>query len=519
MRLNYLHFLVGFACLFLLACGMLWFVWESFRINVPEKHVAVLMRKTGNDIENWMEIAPWTEKQQAAFESGTDISVALRGDDGYVKGIQQPVLGPGRYFYNPWDWDWQIVPMIEIPEGKLGVLIRKVGDNLPYKEIIAWKPNQKGIVDEVMRAGRYALNPYIHDVEIHDPVEVPAGYRGVRTLLTARMPANPNELLSEDNCRGVQKTPLNEGTYYVNPYIERVNLVDCRSQRFNLDEDYDMGFPSKDGFWVSLDGRLEYRIKPEEAARVFVTYNDTSNKDGLTDPLGEEIERKIIMPNARSFCRLRGSSHKGRDFIGGETRSAFQLDFQTAMFDTCDPLGVDVIQALITEVKPPEAIAGPVRDREVARQKLDQYDQQISQWQSERDLAVQEQLREQRKELVDAEREVVKVTVKAEEVQTVEVTGAEEKLLVSVLRLEAATLKAEAIQSRGKAVADVIVFKNQAEAAGWKEAVSAYDGDGGKYAQYLMYEKLAPAFRSIMANTASSPLMEVFKDFSSKENK
>ena len=70
-----------------------------------------------------------------------------------------------------------------------------------------------------------------------------------------------------------------------------------------------------------------------------------------------EIVNKIILPNARSFCRLRGSNHSGREFIQGDTRAQFQEDFQEAMAKTCDSQGVEVIQALITKIRPPEKIA------------------------------------------------------------------------------------------------------------------------------------------------------------------
>ena len=42
-----------------------------------------------------------------------------------------------------------------------------------------------------------------------------------------------------------------------------------------------MGFPSIDGFWVSLDGVIEFRVDPKKAAEVYVTYNEIQNdKDG-----------------------------------------------------------------------------------------------------------------------------------------------------------------------------------------------------------------------------------------------
>jgi len=473
----------------------LWVVYSCFRIDVPSKHIAILTKKTGIDIANNMEVAP----------------------DAKHKGIQQDILTEGRYFYNPYKWDWDVQPMIEVPTGQLGVRVRLIGENLPYGDIIAWEEAQKGIVPEVLRPGRYAINRYVEQVEFHEPVTVPAGYKGVVTLLAAPMPEDPNQLLVTAGTRGVQEETLEPGTYYVNPYVTRVNLIDCRSQRFNLGATGDFGFPSKDGFWVHLDGILEFRVRPEMAADVFVTYNDINN-DQNGERVDEEVINKIILPNARSFCRLRGSNNAGRDFIGGETRIAFQKDFQTEMVAACEPLGVEIVQALITKISPPDAIAGPIRDREVAEQRLGQYEQQILQQESEKNLAIEQALVEQKQELVGAEQKVVVMTVKAKEEQQVAVTKANEKLGVAGFKLEAAKDEALAVLARGKADADVIEFNNEAEAAGWKRAVAAFSGDGNKYATYVLYQKLAPGFRRIMANTGDSPLMQIFEDFRKNGN-
>ncbi|CAE7860287.1 unnamed protein product [Symbiodinium microadriaticum] len=483
-------------------------VYRQFRIDVPSRHMAVLTHRTGKDLPNDMEVAP----------------------DATYKGVQKEVLNEGRYFYNPYSWDWEIVPMVEIPKGKLGVRIRLHGEELPYGHVVAQKKEQKGIVAEVLKPGRYAINAllidgktkqpvkprekdnYIELIELHNPVVIEAGHKGVVTNLSGDMPEDPNVLLVEEDRRGVQEKTLDPGTYYVNPYMVRVNEIDCRSQRFNLAENKDMGFPSKDGFWVSLDGVVEFRIKPESASKVFVTYNEDYNDTDGNERVDEEIVKKIIMPNARSFCRLRGANKTGRDFIGGETRVEFQNNFQTAMQTACEPLGVEIIQALITEIKPPQAIAGPVRDREVAKQKLQQYKQQELQQQQEALLAVEKEKVKQRQALVSADQEVVKLTVKAEEEQEVAVTKANEDLEVAKLRLEAAKDKAEAIVAQKKAEAGVIEFNNEAEAAGWKKAITAL-GSGDAFARFTILKRLAPSYREIMTNTADSPLMRIFEQF------
>lgn len=482
-------------------------VYTFFRIDVPAMHVAVLTKKTGLDLENDQEVAP----------------------DSKHKGLQVNVLTEGRHFYNPYSWDWEIYPMVEIPEDKMGIRVRLYGDPLPYGHFVATEDAQKGIVKDVLRPGRYAINAIVKDekgnlltnrkkddyleiVELHEPTTIEAGYKGVSVNLAGPMPQDPNVLLVTAGNRGVQEKTLDPGTYYMNPYMYKIIPIDCRSQRYNLADSEDMGFPSKDGFWVSLDGIIEFRIKPDKASEVFVVYNEWNGDTGKNPTVDHEIIRKIIMPNARSFCRMRGSNNSGREFIGGETRALFQSAFQDAMRQACDQQGVEIVQALITKINPPQAIAGPVRDREVAHQKLKQYVEQKLQQEQEAKLAIEKTLIDQKKDLVGADQEVVKKVTKANEEQQVAVTKAEELKAVAERDLAAAKDQAEAILSRQRAEAGVIQFQNQAEAAGWKQAVASMGG-GDEYARYVLYQKLAPSFRSIMTNTSDSPLMEVFKSF------
>ena len=483
--------------------GLAFWTYTQFRIDVPAKHIGVLIRQTGEDLSNDDEVA--TKEGQ--------------------KGLQLAVLTEGRKFLNPYVWDWEVYPMVEIPEGKLGVRIRLYGDDPAAGSLVAEKETQRGVVPQVLRPGRYPINAmirgeenarpnkdYVEIVEIHEPVSVPAGFRGVVTNLSGPLPPNRNTITVEPGFRGVQTTTIDAGTYYYNPYLFRVATVDCRSQRYNLGEHDEMGFPSKDGFWVSLDGVIEFRIDPERAAEVFVLFNEADNDDSGAGTFQEEVIRKIVMPNARSFCRIRGSNSSGRDFIGGATRAAFQQAFQDAMHQACDKEGVEIVQALITKIHPPQAIAEPVRAREVARQELGQYKEQQAQQIEEAKLATETALIAQKQALVAADQEVVKVKTKALQEQQVAVTKAEEEFEVAKRDLEAAQDQAAAMLARARADAGVIVFQNTAEAAGWKTAVDALGGDGNAYAKYIMMERLAPAFTKVMANSADTPLMTVFRD-------
>ncbi|MSR58184.1 MAG: band 7 protein [Planctomycetaceae bacterium] len=490
----------AFAALAVFTLGLLFTFYSQFVINVPAKNIAILIHKRGIDLANSDEIAPDKEH----------------------KGVQKEVLDVGRYFfkYDPYNWEWKVVPQVEIPDGKLGIKIRMYGDDLPYGEFLAFNENQKGIVPGVILPGRYAINPFLYDVEQHEPQIVPAGFKGVVTNLAGKIPSaledyadetDPmhQKLLVKKGFRGVEQATLDPGTYTFNPYEIRVDLVDCRNQRFNLSETRDLGFPSKDGFWVSLDSIVEFRVNPVLAAKVYVLYKEHEDDEGINP----EIVRKIILPAARSFCRLQGSNNSGRDFIQGTTRTQFQENYQAQMRRDCEDLGIDIIQALITKINPPEQIAKPVRNREIAKQQEEQYRQQILQQKSEEKLAIEKEMVKQKPAVIQAEQAVIQVTTVAMREQEVAKTKAQQELAVAQLKLEATKDEAAAITARGKGAAEVVAFKNQAEAAGWKRSVEAFDGDGGQLAQYVMFQKMSAAYRSIMVNTADSPIMKIFESF------
>lgn len=474
------------------------FIYEECRIDVPNKHMAILTHKIGKDLEKGEILAPSEE----------------------YKGLQENFLTEGRYYYNPYAWDWQVVPQVEIPQGKLGVRIRMYGEDLPAGEVIAWKEDQKGIVPEVLRPGRYLINAwvagtekarqnYAEVIELHEPITIPAGYKGLVTDLASPRPKRPNQIVSARGERGVQAETLDPNTCYLNPYVQEVRLINCQSQRYNLN---DIGFPTKDGFWVSLEAIIEFRIKPEKAAETYVLYNE--EREGKA--LGEEVITKVVLPNARAYTRIRGSNHSGKEFIAGETRVTFQENFQKTMKATCDEQGIEIIQALITRINPPEKIADPVRRLQIALQQEAQYKKEIEQQAAEQELAVQKATVLQKRELVAASQEVVVVTTEANKQQEVALIEANKRLAVAEQKLLAAKDLAAAVMAKGKAEADVVRFANQAEAAGWQKSVGAFSGNGHEYARWTLYKKLAPAFQSMMLNTDNSPLMDLFKAFETK---
>jgi regulator of protease activity HflC (stomatin/prohibitin superfamily) len=483
---------IGLACLIL---GSIVVLYNTCKIEVDTGEQAVLIRRAGLDLDREMELAP-PRKDGKTYYKG----VQTEGPNGGV-------LLEGRYFYNPFYWSWEVLPQFVVPGDKIGIRVALSGDDLPEGQILA-EPGQKGILREVLKPGRYPYNPYAQTIELHDLVTVPAGFRGVVTLLSGTPPKDPNVFLVEENERGVQARTLEPGTYPLNPYETRVSLVDCRSKRFNLAQDAEMDFLSADGFPITLDGVVEFRVLPEQVAEVFVKYNEDRNGDAID----EEIITKIITPESRSICRIGGSKLSGGQFISGGEREKFQRDLVQSLTKNCKKQGIEILAVAITSIKPPEEIAEPVRLREVAKQQLAQYQQEKMQQLSEAQLRVQQVLAEQKKKLVEAEQGVVEKTTRAEQDQQVAVTLAGQKLKVAETQLAAAKDQASAVTAKAQADADVIRFKNKAELAGLGARVAAFDGDGGALARNILIGKLAPSFQTILSNS-DGPLMDLFSQF------
>lgn len=461
--------------------------YYSCLIEVPTGQQAVLISKSGLELTPEMEIAP-SQKDGGPL----------------YKGVQADVLTEGRYFYNPVFWDWEIRDQFLVPQGKIGVRVALAGDELPAGQVLA-EPGQKGILRDVLEPGRYPYNWYAEAIELHDPVAIPAGFRGVVTDLAGPISKVPNAVLVDDGERGVQKSSYAPGTYYLNPYQYHVSLVDMRSQRYDLSEGDPMDFLSADGFSVVIDGNVEFRIIEERLPEVFVLYDEVVNGDEIK----EEIITKIIMPESRSICRINGSKLSGGAFISGNERESFEKTLHEELKANCLKQGVEIVSLAISSIQPPQAIAAPIRTREVAKQQMAQYQQEKFQQQSEAKLRVEKLMAEQKKRLVEAEQDVVEKVTLAQQEQAVTKTQAEQELAVAKTKLEAARDQAKALTAKAQADADVIRFKNEAEVAGLSARVAAFNGDGQALAQNILVTKLAPAFRSILSNT-DGPIMELF---------
>ena len=118
------------------------------------------------------------------------------------------------------------------------------------------------------------------------------------------------------------------------------------------------------------------------------------------------------------------------------------------------------------------------------------------------DLKATETLKQQSKEMVEAETRLAQAKTKADQLKEVEESRLKQELENAQLQLDAARLQAKATLQRGKAEAEVIQLRNEAEVAGLRRAVMGF-ASVQHFAQYQMLSKLGPALGEIFASDES----------------
>lgn len=472
----------GLALLFVLLLLLPVYVWFFCRIEPGADQIAILIRKTGTDLPSGHILA-----------AGPD-----------QKGIQLEVLAEGRYFYNPYTWGWEIHRVTDIPAGKLAVQTRLYGVQLPPGRVIATE-GTKGIVDRVLRPGKYRINPYAYHVEIFDAITVRPGHVGVITSLVGADVLN-NDLpddkrgvfLVDKDMKGVLPEVIDPGTYYLNPYMVNVVEISLQSQRFGMSGDDAISFLTLDGFTVTVEGTIEFAVERQKAAL-------------LTHRVGDldDIIKKVILPRARGFSRIEGSKHPAINFIVGETRQKFQSDLEEHLRHKTEDWGVQIKSVLVRKIIVPDQIASISRDREVAVQEAVKYGQQLEQAKSRAELVRQEMLAQQNKLKVEADTIRIQAVIRAQQDQAVRTVAAERQREVARLEKRAAVFEAQAVLNKARGDSDAIKAHNQAQAAVLAAQVKAFAG-GMNLARYSLMERVGGRIRSILTSDQDDGLGALF---------
>jgi regulator of protease activity HflC (stomatin/prohibitin superfamily) len=507
--------LIGFGLI--AVAGIVALYWFSFRIYVPQDMCLVLIKKTG------------AEPAGKVAESRKE------------KGIQKEVLGPGRYFYNPLIWDTQLVPQIEIGSGdpktwewvhslsetqrqeihagkftfkgefpEVGVLKRVIGPQPPDgAPVVTRASGYQGTVREVLTPGTYRINPYVYKVEKQSAVVIPAGFVGVVTNQVGAGGADESSAgdkpagsstrrLARAGERGTLPDVLQPGVYYINPYVQRVTLIEIGFNEYSQIKISDMennriSFPSDTGYDIRVGVTIIWGIDPKHAAQII---NEFGNVDRVLET--------VIGSQLPSICRNIGSTYDARDFIHGEKREMFQRDLTEKLQEVCQSKNVEVLLALVREIEVHAPNLGRQAGDEVTedlkrtiQQSYIAIEKRLTKEKQREAAVVRAELEEARKkveiarETIQADTRVMVADILADAEKEAAEIDAQAELEVAGVQEEIAKLDAQRTEILGQARTDVEKLKKQAEADGYRLLVDAF-GSGAAFNLYTFAENFQP---------------------------
>lgn len=475
-------------------------------VSIPDKKYGMLTRKVG--------ALPPDNRKLVSINKQTIMGVTAQ-----FKGMIQEVLKPGDYPLNPHIYDVKIHNAINVPAGKVGIRIRKIGENPPKGTILIDRDsNYRGIIEEIDQPGLYFTNLNEYDYELADAVEINEGFVGVEIAKIGKQTPS-NDILVDKGFMGIQRKPLKPGLFYINPYATRIVKVDTMQQKYEMTGDTrasdtragdtkladDIRFRSDDGFNISVDLTVVYQIPPEDAPYVVAT-------------LGKDIKQaitKIIRPTARSFARLEGSLLKAEQFVRGETRTKFQRALEEKLVIETKSSKIRIASALLRNYDIPEALLIPIKDKEIAEKQKQKYISEQAREKELAKLAKEKALVQQLAKKTEAETEKIQKTIKAEQEKEIALIKRRKEKEEAMINKEKTEIEASArlrVAELEKEIAAQYKEKKllQAEAdATYKAKVMAADGAlTEKMKTYLEATKLlADAIKNYKGNWTPSIIM------------
>lgn len=160
--------------------GIFILYWFVFRIEVRQGEILVLVNKTGRTLPP--ELADEFGDQVILYpELVSAIAKKVDWDEedvlqGY-KGIRYDPLPTTRYFFNPYYYKRVRMPMTEIGQDEIGVLVRRYGKPLPSPKTVATAPDERGPVAKFEEQGSHPINLLAYEVQKFPVLQIPSTLR------------------------------------------------------------------------------------------------------------------------------------------------------------------------------------------------------------------------------------------------------------------------------------------------------------------------------------------------------
>jgi uncharacterized membrane protein YqiK len=269
---------------------------------------------------------------------------------------------------------------------------------------------RKGLQEQVLLAGRYFINPRFATVEIIDMVEVPIAHVGVVIAFVGADGRDVTgedfrhgNLVSKGE-KGVWVTPLDPGRYAINPYTHNVrtvptanvvlNWANGKTEAHMLDANLStIAVRSSDGFRFNLDVSQIIHIPGKDAPKVIARFGSVEN-----------LVTQVLEPTIGNYFRNAAQNSDIIDFLRNRTERQEQA--RAAIEEALQDYNVGAVDTLIGDISPPEALMKTLTDRKIADQERITYLTQVEAQAVRQKLEQATSLANTQALVVDAERRV-----------------------------------------------------------------------------------------------------------------
>jgi uncharacterized membrane protein YqiK len=262
----------------------------------------------------------------------------------------------------------------------------------------------RGLQEDVLLAGSWNLNPWFANVELVPMVEIPIGYVGVVVSYVGKEhvdvsgDAFTHGDLVERGRKGVWVEPLLPGKHPINTKVMKVELVPTtnivlnwanRTEAHKYDNNLSsISVRSKDGFSFMLDVAQVIHIGAKNAPRVISRVGSMQN---LVD--------HVLQPTVGNYFRNSAQEVTVLEFLSA--RSERQRQAKEAIHVALASYDVECIDTLIGDIVPPAELMKTQTDRKIADELKRTYDVQ-------RESQEKRQQLERERAIADLQAEVVR---------------------------------------------------------------------------------------------------------------
>jgi hypothetical protein len=443
---------------------LLLLLWNVFFRYVPPGHMLVITSKNGRPLE----------EGQVLAEEGQ-------------KGILREVRGEGYHFVWPIIYTTKLEKNVVVESGKVGVVTALGGVPPRSGGVMAERPDEKGILREVLLPGAYRLNPYGYTVDQAEMSLIKPGYVGIKRRLLGK--DGPTEFATDPTMKGIIRDEiLQPGLYPIN--TKEYEIIPCEVGIYQTSYHYAenaqekntaLTFQARDGYPISLDCTIEWEIKPEFWPVWLTKFRSR-----------ERIEKNVIDLHVNQICQIRGSKYEAEDFLKGAEREKFQADFRTELGKASRADNVIVRSAFIRNIIIPDRFLAVKRKEAIAVEQKVTSEALTMTAKSAAEVAEAKQMIAQREAEVQAETERMVAVVKRETQNVKDLVEADLEKMKAGYGAKIGELDTQRKLVLRQAEAEATKLKETAKGSLYKMKMEVFGREGDAFLRYTMAQQLNP---------------------------